>query len=58
MQQEPAPTDPYNPDYLLEGVETHSSPVTFIKAHPIASGFAAAMIVLLIVWHIRRSRKS
>ncbi|MEO1136153.1 MAG: hypothetical protein AAFW68_06025 [Pseudomonadota bacterium] len=56
--QEPAPTDPYNPEYLLEGVEADASPVTFIKAHPIASGFTALMIVVFVVWYVRRSRKT
>lgn len=56
--QEPTPPDPYDHDYLIEDIEADASPVTFIKEHPIASGFTALMIVLLVVWYVRRKRNA
>ena len=56
VEEEQSPPDPYNPDYLREGLEVENGVVGFLKEHPLEAGFVAFLVVAFVIWYVRRSR--
>lgn len=54
LQDQPAPPDPYNPDYLGDGARMTTSLMAFAKDHPIIAGAIALVIVAFVLWAVGR----
>lgn len=53
---EPSPPDPYNPDFLRDAEGTFNI-IAYARDHPIIAGLIALVLVVFVVWMVRRGRR-